>query len=106
MQVKKNDIVMVIAGKGRGKTGKVLQVIPKNNTVIVEKINIIKRHTRPNSNNPQGGIIEKEGNVHISNLLVLCNRCNRGVRVGKKILDNGEKVRYCKKCNEVLDKEF
>ena len=106
MHIKKDDIVMVIAGKEKGKTGKVLKVIPKENKAVVEKINIVKKHVRPTPNNPQGGIIEKEAPIHLSNLLLFCSRCNRGVRTGKKILEDGRKVRYCKKCNEILDKEI
>jgi large subunit ribosomal protein L24 len=106
MHIKRDDIVMVIAGKEKGKTGKVLRVIPKENRAVVEKVNIIKKHVRPNTNNPQGGIIEREAPIHISNLLLLCNSCNNGVRIGRKVLDNGMKVRYCKKCNEILDKEI
>ncbi len=100
--VKKNDLVMVIAGKEKGKTGKVLTVLTKKNRVIVEKVNFIKRHTRPSAKNRQGGIIVKEGSIHISNVMLLCSKCNKPTRVGKKFLENGKKVRVCKKCGEIF----
>lgn len=102
--VKKNDNVIVIAGKEKGKIGKILRVFPAEGRVVVEKVNLIKRHTRPSQQNPQGGIIEKEAPIHISNVLLYCTKCARGVRVGRRILEDGKKVRYCKKCGEVFDK--
>jgi large subunit ribosomal protein L24 len=103
MHVKKNDVVMVMSGKEKGKTGKILKVITKKNRVIVEKVNFIKRHQRPTGQLRQGGIIEKEGPLHISNLMIMCGKCNRPVRVGRKVLEDGRKVRICKECGEVLD---
>lgn len=103
IHIKKNDLVMVIAGKEKGKTGKVLKVITKKNRVVVEKINFIKRHQRPTGQLRQGGIIEKEGPIHVSNVMIICNKCNRPVRIGKKILEDGKKVRVCRKCGEILD---
>ena len=100
--VKKNDQVIVIAGKEKGKTGKILTAIPKKSRVIVEKINFIKRHTRPSRTQRQGGIIEREGPIHISNVMIMCNKCNKPTRIGKKILEDGKKVRVCKKCGEIL----
>ncbi|MBW1678628.1 MAG: 50S ribosomal protein L24 [Deltaproteobacteria bacterium] len=100
--VKKNDPVIVIAGKEKGKTGKVLTVIPKKSRIIVEKINFIKRHTRPSDKQRQGGIIEREGPIHISNVMIMCNKCNKPTRIGEKFLDDGKKVRVCKKCGEIL----
>lgn len=102
--VRKNDTVMVIAGKEKGKIGKILKVFPSEERVIVEKVNLIKRHTRPSQQNPQGGIIEKEGPIHISNVLLYCTKCAKGVRVGRKVLEDGKKARYCKKCGEIFDK--
>lgn len=94
---------MVTAGKERGKSGKVLMVIPEKQKVVVEKINFIKRHSRPTKKAPQGGIIEKEGPLQISNVSVLCPKCNVPVRIKKKVLDDGKKVRICVKCSEILD---
>ena len=101
--IKKNDTVKVIAGKDKGKNGKVLRVIPKKDRVIVEKINMIKRHMKPNQQTRQGGILEKESPIHISNLMLICSKCTDPTRVGYKTLDDQHKVRYCKKCQEVLD---
>lgn len=102
LAVKKNDLVGVIAGKDRGKQGRVLRVIPKLQRVIVERVNLVKRHTRP-SRLSQGGILEKEAPIHVSNVMLICNRCDRPVRTGRAILADGRKVRVCKKCREVID---
>jgi large subunit ribosomal protein L24 len=101
--IKKDDNVMVIAGKEVGKTGKVVKIVTKKNRLVVEKINIIKRHARP-SRTHKGGIIEKEGSIHISNVMLMCDKCNKPVRVGKRTLEDGKKVRVCRSCGEVLDK--
>ncbi len=103
MNIKKGDTVMVIAGKDKGKTGKVLRSIPEKRKVIVEKVNFIKRHTRPSQKAPQGGIIEREAPVQVSNVNLLCSKCNAAVRTRKKILEDGSKVRTCVKCGEILD---
>ncbi|RMH36293.1 MAG: 50S ribosomal protein L24 [Nitrospirae bacterium] len=104
--VKKGDMVMVIAGRDRGKVGKVLHVHAKTAKVTVEKINIIKRHTKPTAKNRQGGILEREAPLAISNVLPYCERLQRPSRVRVKILDDGRKVRvYQKAPDEVLDKE-
>lgn len=102
--VKKNDTVKVIAGKEKGKTGKVIVVLPKKERIIIEKINLVKRHTKPKGAAGQGGIIEKEGAIHISNVMVVCPKCGSAVRFGYKLLEDGNKVRVCKKCEEVIDK--
>ncbi|RMF88523.1 MAG: 50S ribosomal protein L24 [Nitrospinota bacterium] len=104
MKIKRDDMVEVIAGKDRGKRGKVLRVFPREGRLIVEKINMIKRHTRPTQYQTQGGILEKEAKIHISNVMLVCSRCDAPVRVGRRTLEDGTKVRYCKKCNEVIDK--
>jgi len=101
--VKKNDLVMVIAGKDKGKRGRVLKVIPKIDRALVEKLNLIKRHTKPGAASKQGGILERENPIHISNLMLVCNKCDRPVRVGTSQLSDGRKVRVCKKCGEVVD---
>ena len=101
--VKKDDQVMVMAGKEKGKSGKILGINLVKNTVIVEKINFIKRHSKPTNKAPQGGIIEKEGPVKASNVNIICSKCDAKVRIRKKILDDGKKVRACAKCGEILD---
>jgi len=103
-RLKKNDVVMVVAGKEIGKSGKILRLLPKRQRVIVEKVNMIKRHTKPSAQFRQGGIIEKEGSIHISNVMILCNKCNAPVRIGKQVLEDGSKIRVCSKCGEMLDK--
>jgi large subunit ribosomal protein L24 len=101
--IKKNDTVMVIAGKEKGKSGKVMRIIPKKDRVIVEKLNMVKRHMRPGAYSRQGGILEKEAPIHISNLMLICSKCTDPTRVGYKLLEDDHKVRYCKKCKEVID---
>ncbi len=101
--IKKNDTVMVIAGKEKGKTGKVLRILPKKDRAVVEKVNFIKRHMRPGPHSRQGGIIEKESPIHISNLMVVCGKCTDPTRVGRRILEDGNRVRYCKKCDEIIE---
>jgi len=101
--VKKDDRVMVISGKEKGKMGKVLKVLAKDGRVIVEKINMIKRHTRPGGMAAKGGIIEKEGALPISNVALVCTKCTEPVRIGRKVLDDGRRVRTCRKCGETLD---
>jgi large subunit ribosomal protein L24 len=102
-RLKKNDVVQVIAGKDKGKTGKVMRLVPKKDRAIVEKINMVKRHMKPSQQNRQGGILEKEAPIAISNLMLVCSKCTDPTRVGYKILDDDRKVRFCKKCGEVLD---
>ena len=103
LKVKKGDTVMVISGKNAGKKGKVLNVFPRDNKVLVEGVNMVKRHQRPTQAMPQGGIIDKEAPLHVSNVMVMCNKCDAPVRVGRKETDSGDKVRYCKKCGNILD---
>jgi large subunit ribosomal protein L24 len=104
IDIRKNDKVMVIAGREKGKIGTVLKVIPRKGRAIVEKLNMVKRHTRPGGKSAQGGIIEKESPIHISNLMLVCGKCAEPARVGKKVLEDGSKVRFCKKCGEIMDK--
>ncbi len=101
--IKKNDKVKVIAGKDSGKIGKVLKVDRKKDRILVENINSVKRHTRPNAQNRQGGIIESEAALHSSNVMLLCNKCIKPVRIKMMQLDDGKKVRVCRKCNEQID---
>lgn len=104
LHVKKNDMVKIIAGKEQGKSGKVLRVFPDKGRVIVESLNVIKRHTRPNQLNPEGGIVEKEAPLSISNVMLVCGSCNQATRTGVRSLEDGSKTRYCKKCSESVDK--
>ena len=101
--VKKGDMVEVLAGKEKGKTGKVLKVLKKKDRVIVEKINFVKKHARPGGKFAKGGIVEMEAPLHISNVALFCSHCSKGVRFGTKRLDDGKKVRICKVCGEQID---
>ena len=103
-RLKKDDIVEVIAGREKGKKGKVLLYTPETQRISIEKLNMFKRHTKPSGNNKQGGIIEKEGSISVSNVLLVCDKCGKGVRTNSKKLEDGKRVRVCRKCNEVLDK--
>lgn len=102
-RIRKGDTVVVLTGKSKGKQGQVIRVIPKKDRVVVERVNMIKRHTRP-SQKSQGGIVEKEASIHVSNVALVCPKCNKGVRIGFRIHEDGSKVRFCRSCNEELDK--
>jgi large subunit ribosomal protein L24 len=103
--VRKNDSVVVMAGRDRGKRGRVLRVIPDKGRVIIEGVNFIKRHTRPNpQRNIKGGIVEREASVSASNVQLVCPECSNPTRVGRRLLDDGRRVRYCVKCKGVVDK--
>jgi len=102
-KIKKGDVVMVIAGKERGKTGKVLAVNREHGTVTVEKLNIIKRHTKPNPKVRQGGIIEREAPLAISNVMYFSAALNKPVRLGMKFLEGGRKARFVRQTNEVIE---
>jgi large subunit ribosomal protein L24 len=101
--VKKNDLVMVTTGKDKGKTGKVLRIVKKKDRLIVEKINMIKRHVKP-SQKSKGGIMERESPIHFSNVMIYCEKCAKPVRTGSKMLEDGRKIRFCRKCEEAIDK--
>jgi large subunit ribosomal protein L24 len=103
-RVRKDDTVLVIAGRERGKTGKVLRVIAKTNRVVVERVNMVKRHTKPRTTQQQGGIVEKEAPLHVSNVQPLCGRCDKPARIGTRRLEDGRGVRMCRRCGEQLDK--
>ena len=103
MKIRKNDTVVVMAGKDKGKKGKVRRALPKDNRVLVEGLNMIKRHSRARRAARQAGIIELEAPIHVSNVMLLCNKCAKLTRVGFKILDDGKKVRICRSCQEVID---
>lgn len=102
-RIKKEDKIKVVAGKDKGKVGKVLKIFRKKNKVLIENVNIIKRHTRPSAQNRQGGILESEAPIHWSNVMLMCNKCIAPVRIKIKELDDGKKVRVCRKCNELID---
>ena len=102
--IKKGDTVSVLTGKEKDKTGKVLMINTKKGTLVIEKLNLVKRHSRPNKAAPQGGIIEKESSIRISNVNIVCEKCNKPVRVKMNFLDDGKKVRTCVKCGEILDR--
>lgn len=101
--IKKNDKVIVLNGKEKGKIGTVLKVNAEKDRAIVEKLNIVKRHTKPGGKRAQGGIVEVEAPIHVSNLMLVCSKCAEPARSGKKILEDGSKARVCKKCGEMLD---
>lgn len=104
MHVRKGDMVVVIAGKDKGKKGKILTAFPKQNRVIVEGVNMITKHVKPTRQVQQGGIVHHEGPINASNVLLYCSKCKKGKRAGTKILKDGTKVRYCRSCEETLDK--
>jgi large subunit ribosomal protein L24 len=103
IRIKKDDKVKILTGKDKGKISKVIKVIKKSNRVVVENINVVKVHQQPTQANPQGGIVEKSMPVEISNMMLMCNHCVKPTRVSIKELDNGKRVRVCKKCNEQID---
>ncbi len=104
LHVKKGDQVVVISGKDKGKKAKILVALPKVGKVIVEGVNINKKHKKPSGQLQQGGIINQESPIFASKVMLWCDRCKKGVRVGKRTLQDGSKVRYCKSCEEILDK--
>jgi len=102
--IKKNDEVAVLRGKDRGKTGRVLIVIPDKQRIVIEGVQMIKRHTRPNpQKNIQGGIVEREAPIHIYNVAIVCKNCKKGVRMGSQVLADGRRVRICRKCGTAID---
>jgi len=103
--IRKNDNVLVMTGKDRGKRGRVLRVLPDKNRLVVEGVNFVKRHTKPNpSKNVKGGIVEREASLHASNVQLVCPECGAATRIGRRLLDDGRKVRICRKCEGVVDK--
>jgi len=101
--IRKNDKVKVITGKDNGKIGKVIKVLEKKNRLLIENVNMVKRHTRPSAANKQGGIVEGEAAIHWSNVMLMCNKCIAPVRIKIQRLEDGKKVRVCRKCNEIID---
>ena len=102
LKIKKNDMVKIIAGKDKGKSGKVLKILSGGNRVIVQGMNFVKKHVKRRRQEDQGGIVEQEASLDISNISVICKRCSQPVRTSMDVLADGSKVRYCKKCKEVL----
>ena len=103
MHIRKNDTVQVMTGKDRGTRGKVLTAYPKTGRVVVEKVAMVKRHQKPRQQGMPGGIVEHEAAIDASNVMLICPKCNRPVRVGHKFLENGDKVRVCRKCGTSID---
>lgn len=103
VHVKKGDSVKIMAGEDAGKTGKVLTVDPSKERVVVDGVNIIKKHSRPTRTNPQGGVIERPGTVHASNVMLVCPNCDEAVRIGKSRAADGSVVRLCKRCGKAID---
>ena len=102
--IKKDDIVQVVAGKEKGKKGKVLGLFPESSKVTIEKLNMLKRHMKSDGKSRQAGILEKEGSIHISNVRIVCDKCGMGVRIRRKKLEDGKRVRVCRTCEEVIDR--
>jgi large subunit ribosomal protein L24 len=102
LKIRKNDMVMVVKGRDRGKTGKVLRILPEQGRVVVERLNIVKRHSKPRGAASPGGIVEKEAPLRIENVMMFCDRCNAPVRAGWKASADGTKTRVCRRCNESL----
>ena len=103
LHVRKGDTVYILTGKDAGKRGKIIQALPSKRKVVVEGINVVKRHTRPTKAMPQGGIVEKEAPIDSSNVMLVCGKCNKPTRVARKIVDD-RRYRACKKCGEIIDK--
>ena len=103
-QIRKGDVVMVIAGRERGKTGKVIRVSAETRRATVDRLNMVKRHTKARGAQSQFGIVEKEAPIHLSNLMIMCDKCNAPVRMGKRRLEDGRSLRVCRRCKEQLDR--
>jgi large subunit ribosomal protein L24 len=103
MKIRKNDTVLVVAGRDKGKKGKVRVAIPKKERLLIDGINMIKKHARPTGQARQAGIIEREAPIHVSSVMLLCEKCAKPARVGRRLLADGKKVRFCKACGEVVD---
>ncbi len=103
MKIQKNDNVLIIAGKDRGKKGKVRKALHDKDKVIVEGFNMIKRHSKTKGKTRQAGIIELEAPIHVSNIMIICNKCNKPARIGYRSLEDGNKARYCHSCSEIID---
>jgi large subunit ribosomal protein L24 len=103
-KLKKGDNVVIICGEDKGKQGKIIEVFPQKNRVIIEGVNLLKKHMKPTQKSPQGGIIRQEGPIDISNIRLVCNKCNKSTSTKHGLTKEGKKVRVCKKCGEIIDK--
>lgn len=103
MHIKTGDNVVIISGKDKGKKGRVIETFPKGNKVLVEKLNMVSRHTKPRNQRDDGGILKKEAPLYASKVMHVCGKCGEPTRIGRKVLGDGTKSRYCKHCGEVLD---
>jgi large subunit ribosomal protein L24 len=103
MHIRKNDSVMVVTGRERGKTGKVLRVMPDRDAAIIERVNLVKRHAKARGPQQPGGIVEKEAPIRLSNIMLMCDKCNAPVRIGRKIMGDGDKARVCRRCGDPID---
>ena len=103
LRLRKNDMVMIVSGDSKGLTGKIIKVFSKKNRANVETRNMVKRHSKPSRKNQQGGIVEKEASIHMSNLLLLCPKTGKATRLGMQILETGKRVRFSKKAKELID---
>ncbi len=103
LDIKKNDTVLVITGDEKGKKGRVLSVEKAKDRVVVERLNMIKKHMKPSKKYQQGGIIEREAPLKRSNVMLLCPKCDKPTKIGNKLLENGKKIRDCKQCGEVIE---
>ena len=101
---KKGDNVLLISGEDKGKKGKIVRISPKKMEVIVEGVNFLKKHSKPTQKSPQGGIVKQEGALHISNIRLICNKCNKPTAIKREKMKEGKRVRVCKKCGEIIDK--
>ena len=104
LAIRKNDLIEVIAGKDKGKRGKVLRILPKLDRVLVEKINFVKRHSKPGRLGQRGGILERENPIHVSNVMLFCSECGQGVRARSRRAEDGTKTRVCAKCESLIEK--
>jgi large subunit ribosomal protein L24 len=104
MRIKKGDMVRVISGRDKGKEGKVLRRIPTRNMLLIEGVNVVTKHSRPSQKNPQGGILRQEAPIHADKVMLVCPACGGAARVSRAFLEDGRKVRLCKKCGEIVDK--
>lgn len=103
-KLKKGDNVLIICGEDKGKRGKIIKIFPKQNRVIVEGMNFLKKHVKPTQKSPQGGIVRQEGPIELSNIRLVCNKCNKPTSVKQGLTKEQKKVRMCKKCGEIIDK--
>lgn len=101
---KKGDTVLVISGDDEGKNGKIIDIFPRKMQVIIEGVNFLKKHSKPTQKVPQGGVIKQEGSLHISNIRLICNKCNKPTTIKRQRIKEGKKVRVCRKCGEIIDK--